>query len=59
MARDTPNTGQAEMNAALFFGLAGVAALNPKLLVVDLIVAGNSGHVGCSRVSCWARWAWR
>ncbi len=28
------------MNAA-FFGLAGLAALNPKLLVVDLILAGN------------------
>src|SRR5262249_27115613 len=28
------------MNAA-FFGLAFVAALNPKLLVVDLILAGN------------------
>jgi len=28
------------MNAA-FFGLAGLAALNPKLLVIDLILAGN------------------
>ncbi len=28
------------MNTA-FFGLAGLAALNPKLLVVDLILAGN------------------
>jgi len=28
------------MNAA-FFGLAGLAAVNPKLLVVDLILAGN------------------
>ena len=28
------------MNAA-FFGLAALAALNPKLLVVDLILAGN------------------
>jgi hypothetical protein len=33
-------TGQAQMNAA-FFGLAGLAALNPKLLVIDLILAGN------------------
>jgi hypothetical protein len=28
------------MNAA-FFGLAGLAALNPKLLIIDLILAGN------------------
>src|SRR6516165_9793429 len=28
------------MNAA-FFGLAGLAALNPKLLVIDLILAEN------------------
>ena len=28
------------MNAA-FFGLAVLAALNPKLLVIDLILAGN------------------
>ena len=28
------------MNAA-FFGLAGLAALNPKLLVIDLILATN------------------
>jgi hypothetical protein len=28
------------MNAA-FFGLAGIAALNPKLLIVDLILAAN------------------
>lgn len=28
------------MNAA-FFGLAGIAALNPKLLIVDLILATN------------------
>jgi hypothetical protein len=28
------------MNAG-FFGLAGLAALNPKLLVIDLILAGN------------------
>jgi hypothetical protein len=28
------------MNGA-FFGLAGLAALNPKLLVIDLILAGN------------------
>jgi hypothetical protein len=28
------------MNTA-FFGLAGLAALNPKLLVIDLILAGN------------------
>ena len=26
---------------AAFFGLAGLAALNPKLLVVDLMLAGN------------------
>jgi hypothetical protein len=28
------------MNAA-FFGLAGLAALNPKLLIIDLILTGN------------------
>ena len=28
------------MNAA-FFGLAALAALNPKLLIIDLILAGN------------------
>src|SRR5215475_5415295 len=33
-------TGQAEMNAA-FLGLAGLAALNPKLLIIDLILATN------------------
>ena len=32
--------GYAGMNAA-FFGLAGLAALNPKLLVIDLILATN------------------
>ena len=30
----------AQMNAA-FFGLAGIAALNPKLLIIDLILATN------------------
>src|SRR5215510_14302372 len=29
------------MKIGLFFGLAGLAALNPKLLIVDLILAGS------------------
>src|SRR5262249_25315631 len=35
------NTGQTAMKIGLFFGLAGLAALNPKLLIVDLILAGS------------------
>src|SRR5262249_40982332 len=35
------NSGQSAMKIGLFFGLAALAALNPKLLIVDLLLAGS------------------
>ena len=45
------------MNAA-FFGLAGIAELNPKLLIINLILATNQRPRLMFVSSCRAGWAW-